>query len=127
MSIRWKRDFFRAWIVFAVLWIVAAALIIRSSKLQDPFDGLAPEWQSQFLLPDPPMPTIRTRGGCEEMAEWAAKELPTYPYDLEACVRTAYERNWEDFGKLMWMFLPPGLILIFGSAVARTIQGFRSG
>ena len=61
------------------------------------------------------------------MAEWAAKELPTYPYDLEACVRTAYERNWEDFGKLMWMFLPPVLILIFGSAVAWTIQGFRPG
>ena len=39
-------------------------------------------------------------------------------------MRTAYERNWEDFGKLMWMFLPPVLILIFGSAVAWTIQGF---
>jgi hypothetical protein len=29
-------------------------------------------------------------------------------------------------GKLMWVLLPPVLILMFGSAVAWTIQGFRT-
>jgi hypothetical protein len=74
MSIRWKRGFFRAWVVFAVLWIAAAALIIRLSTATDP---------------------------------------------------SAYEKNWDDVGKLTWMFLPPVLLLIFGSVVDWTIQGFR--
>ena len=35
------------------------------------------------------------------------------------------EKNWDDVGKLMWMLLPPALLLMFGSVVAWTIQGFR--
>jgi hypothetical protein len=59
------------------------------------------------------------------MAKWTAEELPTFKYDLEACVEAAYEKNWDDVGKVTLMFLPPVLILMFGNAVAWTIQGFR--
>jgi hypothetical protein len=58
------------------------------------------------------------------MAKRTAEELPTFKYDLEACVRWAHKRNWDDVGKVM-IFLPPVLILMFGSVVGWTIQGFR--
>ena len=50
----------------------------------------------------------RTRSGCEE----EAKANPSY--DVEACVRREYERNWNDVGRAIWVFLPPALILFFG-------------
>ena len=40
-------------------------------------------------------------------------------------MRREYERNWNDVGRAIWVFLPPALILIFGVVVAWTIQGFR--
>jgi hypothetical protein len=58
------------------------------------------------------------------MAEWAAKKLQVKFY-VETCVEEAYKRNWDDVGKLMWIFLPPALLLMFGSVVGWIIQGFR--
>jgi hypothetical protein len=40
---------------------------------------------------------------------------------VEARVETAHKQNWDDVSKLMFMFLPPALILMFGSAIAWTI------
>ena len=113
MTIRWKRGFFRAWIVFAVLWIACVALIQSSPSTPS----------NSYYKVNP-----HNRSGCEEIAK-------TYPsYDVEACVRAAVWDNAN--GKLTWMFLPPVLILIvacliaivtwvFGSVLAWIIRGFR--
>ena len=109
MSIRWKRGFFRAWVVFAVLWIAAAAWIQTRPLVPTPGDLFAD------LLAEAP----RTRSGCEE----AAKAEPRV--NVEACVENAHKQNWRNASEVMWVLLPPALILIFGVVVAWTIQGFR--
>jgi hypothetical protein len=109
MSIRWKRGFFRAWIVFAVLWIAGATWIQTRPPVPtgDPFQDLID------AIP------YRTQSGCEE----AAKTNPHIV--IEACVEEAHRKNWRDVSKVIWVLLPPALILMFGGVVGWTIQGFR--
>jgi hypothetical protein len=107
--IRWKRGLFRAWVVFAVLWIAVAAwvqtrpLVPTGNPFQDLIDAIP----------------YRTRNACEE----AAKTNPQLV--IEACVEEAHKKNWRDANKVMWVLLPPVLILLFGSVVGWAIQGFR--
>jgi hypothetical protein len=109
MTIRWKRGFFRAWVVFAVFWIAVAGLIqLSKPPVVGYFDDLV----------------------CEE----AGKPLA----DVEKCVEAAHKREQfsANVDKLMWVFLPPVLILIVSvlilsvawvvtTVVAWIIRGFR--
>jgi len=109
MSIRWKRGFFRVWVVFAVLWIAAEAWIQTRPFVPTPDD----------LFGDVLAAGPRTRSGCEE----TAKREPRV--DVEACVENAHTQNWRDASKVMWVLLPPVLILMFGIIAGWIIQGFR--
>jgi hypothetical protein len=117
--ILWKRGFFRAWVVAAVLWIAAAAWI-QIEPPTDYFADIGPPriWRVEDYFADifgPP----RTRSGCEE----AAKTEPLV--NVEACVERAHMENWRDARRVMWALLPPVLMLMFGGVIAWTIQGFR--
>jgi hypothetical protein len=136
--ILWKRGFFRAWVVAAVLWIAAAAWIQIEPPLPNLFAGAPredgsparPRWRIEDYFDDifgPP----RTRSGCEEVAyspilqELLGKSATEPLVNVEECVEGAHMRNWRDARKVMWALLPPVLMLMFGGVIAWNIQGFR--
>jgi hypothetical protein len=108
-----RRGLFRVWLVLTVVWVVAAILV--QSRPPPPFNPNIPyeEWFADLPIP-------RTRSGCEE----AAKKEPRVV--IGTCVEYAHAQNWRDAEKVIWVVVPPILLLIFGVSVSWIRRGFAA-
>lgn len=108
MALRWKVGAFRAWVAFAVFWLLAAGWFNYGPQRPGPWDMFA----------DLPFP--RSEAACVE----AAAREPSVV--LAKCIENARIQNWRDGERVAWTFLPPVLVLIFGWVAGWVFTGFRS-
>jgi hypothetical protein len=113
MNIRWKRGFFRIWILVALLW-GATIVWVQINASPPPFDPNMP-----FKIWYDDLPSPRTHSGCED----AAKKEPLVI--VETCVEYAYARNRKDAEKVLLVVVPPLLLLMFGVGIGWIVRGFK--
>ena len=97
----------RLWAVAAILWIIGA---------------FGYSWYLDHARPvvEEVLVGIATRGDCETRAK----------QDRRVNVQTCYERieqraAWQRTERLIWVFLPPVLLLPFAGGIVWIIRGFR--
>ena|SRR5260370_24062682 len=111
--IRWRRGFFRAWVLLTVLWIAGSIGVYTEYLSSDEGDiVMNPTTKEYFVMRHGTWVACVGRDTPDE----AKKEL-------ESCERA---RDWKLLQKAMWLLGPPFSVLALGAALGWVALGFRA-
>jgi hypothetical protein len=119
-TIPWGRGFFRIWVLLSVVWISGAIWVQSNPPIQS---GPPPFDETQPFLRNVPGVQMESLADCEP----AAKQDPRV--DLQNCIE--YFRTermqplWRYVRSTAWAFVPPLVLLFFGTAIGWALRGFR--